>query len=220
MPSLDFTGICLILMYLLQDRLRPVWTGFLRFFAVLVHGPWFLKLSGTSPVRDSSTEGPRTGTRPDLEALRTGQISGGWGPIDSYVFILLDLCILLTLSIYIRPMQSHKGQQQRMQAHNGPQKPTHANKSQHRPVMAHNSECRCTKANTGSQKPRPTRGLGSFGMFLFPLFIIFTNHIYSLQGQRRSMKPWKHKYLLISSNIVLVDSIDSIEVQYIYKKPT
>ena len=34
-------------------------------------------------------------------------------------------------------------------------------------------------------------------------------------------KAMAHKLsLLISSNVVLVDSIDSIEVQYIYKKPT
>ena len=69
MPSPDFAGICLILMYLLQNQLRPVWTGFLRFFAILVRGPWFLKLSGTGLVRSSSLEGLRTGTGPDLEAL-------------------------------------------------------------------------------------------------------------------------------------------------------
>ena len=56
-------------MYLLQNRLRPVWTGFLRFFAVLVRGPWFLKLSGTGPVCGLSPKGLRTGTGPDLEAL-------------------------------------------------------------------------------------------------------------------------------------------------------
>ena len=47
----------------------PVMTGLDRFFAVLVCGPWFLKLSGTKPVHGLSPEGPRTGTGLDLEAL-------------------------------------------------------------------------------------------------------------------------------------------------------
>ena len=48
---------------------RPVTTGFLRFFAVLVHGSWILKLSGTGPVRGPSKKGNRTETRPDFKAL-------------------------------------------------------------------------------------------------------------------------------------------------------
>ena len=49
--------------------LRPVTTGFLQFFAVLVRGSWIQKLSGTGPVRGPSKKGNRTETGPDFKAL-------------------------------------------------------------------------------------------------------------------------------------------------------
>ena len=56
------------------DQLRPVTTGFLRFFAVLVHGSWILKLSGTGLVRGPSKKGNRTETGPDFKALVVVQV--------------------------------------------------------------------------------------------------------------------------------------------------
>ena len=56
-------------MYSFRDQLQPVSTGFLRFFAVPVHGSCILKLSGTGPVRGPSKKGNRTETGPDFKAL-------------------------------------------------------------------------------------------------------------------------------------------------------
>jgi hypothetical protein len=58
--------------------LQPVWTGFLRFFAVPVRGSWILKLSGTGPVRGPFKKGNRTETGPDFKALGgAGERGGG-----------------------------------------------------------------------------------------------------------------------------------------------
>ena len=64
-----FTDIARVLMYSFRDQLQPVLTGFLRFFAVAVHGSCILKLSGTGPVRSPSKKGNRTKTGPDFKAL-------------------------------------------------------------------------------------------------------------------------------------------------------
>jgi hypothetical protein len=52
-----------------RDQLRPVFCGFLRFFAVPVRGSWILKLSETGPVRGPFKKGNRTETGPDFKAL-------------------------------------------------------------------------------------------------------------------------------------------------------
>ena len=62
--------IARVLLYSFRDQLQPVSTGFLRFFAVPVHGSCILKLSGTGPVWGPSKKGNRTETRPDFKALR------------------------------------------------------------------------------------------------------------------------------------------------------
>ena len=73
-----------VLLYSFRDRLRPVTTGFLRFFAVLVRSPWILKLSGTGPVRGPSKKGNRTETGPDFKALLKMSKKGGH-PVDEFV---------------------------------------------------------------------------------------------------------------------------------------
>ena len=60
--SYFFTNIARFLLYSFRDQLQPVSTGFLQFFAVLVHGSCILKLSGTCPVRGPSKKDNRTET--------------------------------------------------------------------------------------------------------------------------------------------------------------
>lgn len=61
MLSPFFTGLNQILMYSVHDWLQPVWTSFLRFFAVPVHGSWVLKISRTGPGPGPSKKGKKTG---------------------------------------------------------------------------------------------------------------------------------------------------------------
>ena len=65
----SFANLARVLLYSFRDRLRPVMTGFLRFFAVPVRGSCILKPSGTGPVRGPSKKGNRTETGPDFKAL-------------------------------------------------------------------------------------------------------------------------------------------------------
>ena len=72
-----------VLLYSFRDQLQPVLTGFLRFFAVPVHGSCILKLSGTCPVRGPSKKGNRTETGPDFKALnKTAVIEENTSPAD------------------------------------------------------------------------------------------------------------------------------------------
>ena len=61
MSSPFFTGISHILMYSVQDRSGPVWTGFLRFFAVPVRGSGVLEYSRTGPGPGPAKNGQKTG---------------------------------------------------------------------------------------------------------------------------------------------------------------
>ena len=66
-----FASLDRVLMHSAQDRLRPVWTGFFRFFPVPVLSPQNLGLLGTSPGSGSSKKGEKTGTGPDFKVLAT-----------------------------------------------------------------------------------------------------------------------------------------------------